>query len=139
MKLHKFFAHRNATKLWENLLQPSGRMRGKKRLIVKFLEKCDVCRRYRRTPPRPKVGLPKAKDVNEVVSIDLKILKKSGKTEVAILYLHDEFSKVIKGQVINDKNPDTIIKAIENKWIVGVWSWYWTWPPKQGIFLLQRR
>ena len=51
--------------------------------------------------------------------MDLKIMKKSGKKEVAILYLHDEFTKMIKGQVINDKQKDTIIKAIEKKWIVG--------------------
>ena len=119
LKLHKYFAHRNARKLWENLLQPSGRLKGKKKLIMDFLDKCEVCRRYRRTPSRPKVGLPKAGDINEVVSIDLKILKKSGKKEVAILYLHDEFSKLIRGQVVNDKKADTIIKAIENKWIVG--------------------
>ena len=57
--------------------------------------------------------------MNEVVSIDLKILKKNGKKEVAILYLHDEFSKLIKGKVINDKNKNTIIKGIESKWIIG--------------------
>ena len=33
--------------------------------------------------------------------------------------IHDEFSKLIREQVINDKNRDAIIKAIENKWIVG--------------------
>ena len=119
IKLHKYFAHRNARKLWDNLFQPAGRMKGKKRLVMEFLDQCEVCRKYRRTPSRPKVGLPKSKDVNEVVSIDLKILKKSGNKDVAILYLHDEFSKLIKGQVVNDKKADTIIKAIETKWIVG--------------------
>ena len=119
LKLHRYFAHRNSRKLWENLFQPAGRFRGKKRLIQEFLDKCDVCRKHKKTPPRPKVGLPKSHDVNEVVSIDLKIMKKGGKGEVAILYLHDEFSKLIKGQVLNDKNKDTIIKGIDNKWIIG--------------------
>ena len=119
LKLHKYFAHRNGRKLWDNLFQPAGRLKGKKKLVLKFLDQCDVCRKYRRTPSRPKVGLPKANDVNDVVSIDLKILKKTGNKEVAILYLHDEFSKLTKGQVVNDKKPDTIIKAIENKWIIG--------------------
>ena len=98
---------------------PAGRFTGKKRLVLKFLEKCEICKRHKRSPPRPKVGLPKAKDVNEVVSIDLKILKKSGKKDIGILYIHDEFSKLIKGKVVNDKNRNTIIKAIESKWIVG--------------------
>ena len=35
------------------------------------------------------------------------------------MYLHHDFSKLIKGHVVNDKNPDTIIKAIESKWIIG--------------------
>ena len=63
--------------------------------------------------------MPKSKDVNEIVSLDLKILKKTGNKEIGILFIHDEFSKMIKGQVINDKGRDTIIKAIENKWIIG--------------------
>ena len=63
--------------------------------------------------------MAKAKDVKEIVSMYLKILKKSGNKEIGILYLVDEFSKLIKGQVINDKQRDTIIQAIENKWIVG--------------------
>ena len=62
--------------------------------------------------------MTKAKDVNEIVSMDLKILKKSGNKEIGILYLVDEFSKLIKGQVNNDKQRDTIIQAIENKWIL---------------------
>ena len=119
VKLHKYFAHRSGRKLWENLFLPAGKLRGKKKLVLDYLDKCDSCRKHRKTPARPKVGLPKFKDVNEVVSMDLKILKKSGKKETDILYLHDEFSKLIRGQVINDKNPDTIIKAIENKWIIG--------------------
>ena len=119
LKLHKYFAHRSGKKLWENLLQPSGKLKGKKRLVLEYLNQCEICSRHKKTPARPKVGLPKAKDVNDVVSMDLKIMKKSGKKEVAILYLHDEFTKMIKGQVINDKQKDTIIKAIEKKWIVG--------------------
>lgn len=119
LKLHRYFAHRSGDKLWENLLQPAGRMKGKKKLLLKFLEQCEICKTRRRTPQRQKVGLPKSKDVNDVVSMDIKILKKTGKTEIGILYIHDEFSKMIKGQVINDKKKETIIKAIENKWIIG--------------------
>ena len=102
------------------MFQLSGKLKGKKKLILEFLNRCETCRKYKRTPARPKDGLPKSKDVNDIVSMDLKIMKKSGKKEVAILYLHDEFSKMIKGQVIdNNKNKDTLITAIGNKWIGG--------------------
>jgi transposase InsO family protein len=90
-----------------------------KKLVLDMLGKCEICKRYKKTPPRPKVGLPKARDVNDVVSLDLKIFKKDGKKEIGILYIHDEFSKLIKGQVINDKKKETIVKGIENKWIIG--------------------
>ena len=57
--------------------------------------------------------------MNDVASNDLKKFKKSGSKEIAILYMHYEFSKLIKGKVIENKKPDTIIKALESKWIVG--------------------
>ena len=75
----RYFAHRSGQKLWENLFQPAGKFKGKKRLVLEFLGKRNVCRKFKRTLSRPKVGLPKAKVVNEVVSIDLKIFNKDGK------------------------------------------------------------
>ena len=73
-----------------------------------------------KNPWKAKVGLPKSKDFNEVVSMDLKIFPKEGKKNgIGILYLHDEFSKLTKGQVIKDKHHDTIIKAIETTWLIG--------------------
>ena len=121
-KLHRYFAHRSGQKLWENLFHPAGTFKGKKKLVLEYLAKCQVCRKFWKTPPRPKVGLPKARDSNEVVSMDLKIFKKDGKKkkkEIGILYLHVEFTKLTKGLVINDKNKDTIVKGIERKWIIG--------------------
>ena len=119
VKLHRYFAHRSGSKLWDNLFHPAGKYKWKKKLLLQLLEKCEICKKNKRSPPRPKVGMPKAKDVNEVVNIDLKILKKSGKKDIGILYLHDEFSKLIKGKVINDKKKNTIINGIESKWIIG--------------------
>ena len=124
LKLHRYFAHRSGKKLWQNLFQPAGRFKGKKKMVLQYLEKCEVCRTRKRTPSRPKVGLPKAKDVNDVVSIDLKIMKKTGKSEIGILYLHDEFSKLIKGHVINDikerHNNQRHCKQVDNRW--GCWT-----------------
>ena len=79
LKLHRYFAHRSGNRLWEILFHPAGKFKGKKRLVLEFLAKCEICKKHRRSPPRPKLGLPKAKDVNEVVIIALKILKTSGK------------------------------------------------------------
>ena len=75
--------------------------------------------------------------MNDVASNDLKKFKKSGSKEIAILYLHYEFSKLIKGKVIENKKPDTIIKALESKWIVG--GGIGPGHPSRGFFLGQRR
>ena len=87
LKLHKYFAHRSGRKLWENLFQPAEKLKGKKRMILEFLNQCEVCSKYKKTPGRPRVAMAKSKDVNEIVGMDLKILKKSGKKEIGILYL----------------------------------------------------
>ena len=60
LKLHRYFAHRGGQKLWENLFLPAGRYTGKKKLVLKFLEKCEICKRHKRSPNKPKVGLPKS-------------------------------------------------------------------------------
>ena len=35
-----------------------------------IVQSCDTCVRFKRTPPRPVVGLSKAKDFNETISLD---------------------------------------------------------------------
>ena len=121
LKLHKYFAHRKGNKLWDNLFQPAGKLKGKKKLILDFLDHCEICKKYRNTPGRPKVGMPKARDINDVVSLDLKIFKKDGKKEIGILYMHDEFSKMIKGQVINDKKKETIYALLPLLVLLGIY------------------
>ena len=86
--LHRYYAHRSGQKLWENLFHPAGTF------------KCKVCRQFRRTPSRPKVGLPKAKDANEIVSMDLKIFHKAefvsiSDARISVIYLKIIFDKLI--------------------------------------------
>ena len=75
----------------------------------------------KKAPSIPKVGLPKASSVNEVVSMDLKDFRELGGKPVRgyILYFLDEFTKIIKGLHIKDKEKETIVDGIYRKWIVG--------------------
>ena len=77
---------------------------------------CEVCKKFKRTPSRPKVGLPMAKEFNECVSIDLKgpMTNKS-----YILYLVDCFSRLTRGVIIKDKRPSTIVKSKTSCWVLG--------------------
>ena len=58
--------------------------------------------------------MSKATTSNKVVSLDLKEFKKENKH---VLYMVDEFSGYMKGEVINNKKPETIIKAFNKVWI----------------------
>ena len=85
-----------------------------KSLIAEVVRECPTCRKFSKTRDLPKVGMRKASDINEVVSLDLKEMKKYGKH---ILFMVCEYSKYIRGEVIDNKEPETIIKAIENNWV----------------------
>ena len=79
-----------------------------------MLEKCTICRNMKKTPPRPKVGMPVANNFNEIVGLDLKVFGDGN----YILWMVDLFTKVLKGKYIKNKNPETIVEAIIETWIV---------------------
>ena len=58
--------------------------------------------------------MPKANTTNEVVSLDLKE-RRDHKQE--ILYICDEFSGYMVAEVINNKLPETVIKAFNKRWV----------------------
>ena len=56
----------------------------------KLYEKCQTCRQFAKTPPRPAVSLPMENEFNDKVALDLKIWK-GGKY---ILHMIDMFSQL---------------------------------------------
>ena len=105
----------------------AGKLDKRTRSVIKeVVETCQICRKFKKTPPRPKVAMSKASTVNQVVSLDLKEVRKEKKH---ILYCIDKFSGYIIAEVINNKEPETIFKAFDKRWVEqgpGV--------PKEGIF-----
>ena len=114
MKVHRYFGHRNGRKVWE-LFAKAGKLRNKKKETLALLDNCEICRKLKKTPPRPKIGMPVANNFNEVVGLDLKVLQ-DGKY---ILWMVDMFTKAIKGKYLKDKNPETIVNGIIESWIIG--------------------
>ena len=114
-KVHRYFGHRSGRKVWE-LFSKAGKLKGKKQAVLEMLEKCKTCRALKKSPPRPKIGMPIANSFNEVVAMDLKVLDKN---RGYILWLVDMFTKAIKGVFIKDKNPETIVTGIIDTWILG--------------------
>jgi hypothetical protein len=115
-KVHRYFGHRSSKQIWE-LFAKANKLRGKKKAVFDVIDNCETCSAFKKSPPRPKIGLPVANDFNEVVGLDLKVLNKS-KGEY-ILWIVDLFSKMIKGKFIKNKHPATIIEGILSTWIIG--------------------
>ena len=67
--------------------------------IENVLQSCDTCIRFKQIPPRPAVGLAKAKDFSETVSIDLYEIH----TGLYYFHMMDEFSRYNNAVVIKNK------------------------------------
>ena len=89
LKLHYHFGHASAMKLIQ--LLKSADIKDEQLFIIlqEVVDGCDTCQKFKRSPPRPVVGLPRASDFNETVAVDLHQLGSN------IWYLHiiDEFSR----------------------------------------------
>ena len=70
------------------------------RIIEEISRECPVCLHFRRTPSRPKVGLPLSRTFNQCVAIDLKD-RKTNKT--FILYAVDTFSRLARAKILKNK------------------------------------
>ena len=56
----------------EALLKDAGENEVVLKIMRRIHENCCVCKKHRKKASKPKVGLPKAREVNETVSVDLK-------------------------------------------------------------------
>ena len=113
-KVHKNLSHKTEEQLVK-LFQMAGKDTAKVKSTIKHVvDTCNICRRYKKTPPRPKVAMPEALTINEVVSLDLKERRDKKKQ---ILYMCDEFSGYMVAEVINNKLPETVIKAFDKRWV----------------------
>ena len=97
-KAHRYFGHRSGRQIWE-MFAKAGKLREKKKSTLELLDNCEICRNLKKTPPRPRVGMPVANNFNEVVGLDLKVLPGG----CYILWLVDMFTKAIKGKYLKNK------------------------------------
>ncbi|PIK35546.1 hypothetical protein BSL78_27628 [Apostichopus japonicus] len=81
--------------------------------IDDVVSKCEVCKQYKKTPSRPVVGLPLAKEFNEVVALDLK----EWKSGIYFLHIIDVATRFSVAGVIRHKTPKVIIEKVMKLWI----------------------
>merc|ERR1712105_210462 len=114
-QIHKKLNHKSKEKMFY-AFQNAGKLNETTRkTIEKVLDDCGICKRYSRAKSKPSVAIPRATDFNSIVSIDLKSVGNK-----YILWMICTFTKFIKGAVVNDKNPETIIKALHNSWCMDI-------------------
>ena len=112
LKLHRQFGHRSANTMLR-LLRAAGKDDPELRKeVIAVSESCDICKVYKKPPPRPVVGMPTATVFNECVAMDLKKFD-----NVHLLHLIDHATRLSACSVIRNKNPSTIIREVFRIWI----------------------
>lgn len=112
LKLHRQFAHPPKKRLIA-LLKDAGVWKNDYDDDLSDIQsKCELCKVYAVTPPRPVVGLPMAKEFNEKVTMDLK--KYNDKW---ILHMIDMWSRYTMSVFIDRKKPSNVIEAMMKNWI----------------------
>lgn len=113
LKLHKQFGHASADRL-QRLLKSSGNNDTDcQNILQKIVSECEVCQRYRKTSPKPAVGLPLASQYNETVAVDLHELVPG----VWYLQIIDQFTRFSAGSILTTKKSSEIVKHFVHDWI----------------------
>ena len=113
IKLHRQFGHASYDKL-KKLLENAGvKDVSIFRILEDISETCEVCMKHKKTPSRPKVGLPLATEFNETVAVDLHHLEGN----VWLLHLIDLFSRYSGGAIITSKAGSVFVDSFMKRWI----------------------
>ncbi len=113
LKLHKQFGHASADRL-QRLIQSSGNKdKDCFTILQQIVFDCEICQKYKRTKPKPAVGLPMASEYNETVAVDLHEL------EPGVWYLHiiDHFTRFSTGNIVKTKKSSEIVNSFIHTWI----------------------
>ena len=111
LKLHAQFGHPAKQKL-TYLLKNANMWNDRcENLLEKIQSNCKICKQFPRTPARPVVALPMAREFNEAVCVDLKLWK--GKW---ILHMVDMHSRYIQSVWVPRKSSRDILDAIIESW-----------------------
>ena len=93
-RLHRQFGHPSEKK-WElfmRLCKEGVWNKKKKQIMAEIYKKCETCKVFKKTPPKPVVKLPITCEFNKVVTLDLKE-KKIGRFNY-ILHIIDAFTRL---------------------------------------------
>ena len=112
VKLHRQFTHPPEDKL-KALLKDAGAWQEELQICLsRVYDNCELCKVFKKTPPRPAVARPMATRFNEKVAMDLKKWRESW-----ILHLVDMWSRFSVSVFINRKKSSEVIDKIMTCWV----------------------
>ena len=112
LKLHRQFAHPPKQRMvallkdaavWEEKYDDE---------LSEIGQNCEICKVYAKTPPRPVVAMPMAREFNEKLAMDLKLY--NGRW---ILHMIDMWSRYTVSVFISRKKPSDVIDAMMKNWV----------------------
>ena len=112
LKLHKQFAHPSKERLIKLVRESGVRDMELEEEIRKLEDKCDTCMKFRRTPCRPVVSMPMARNFNDVISMDLKFWG-----DKYFLVMVDMATRYCNASVISSKTASVIIDGVMRHWV----------------------
>ena len=112
LKLHRQFSHPTAERLIQLVKNQSENCDELVNEIKEVTASCKICMEYRKTPPRPIVGLPLATRFGQVVAMDLKQFG-----NVHLLHMIDHATRLSGGCIVRSKSPNVIVRQIFQFWI----------------------
>ena len=112
VKLHRQFSHPSKEKM--NGLVNSAGIEDLEflKVLEETADKCEICIKYKRSPPKPVVGFALATRFNEALSMDIKEI-----CGIKVLHMIDNFTRYSAAVVLKSKESSEILKAVFRYWV----------------------
>ena len=110
-KINKILNHKSKEQMY-NVYRNAEKLDEETRTkINEIVDKCEICKRNSRSNSEPSVAISKATVFNSTVAIDLKVIG-----DKYIFWMVCACTRFIKGRVLKDKNPESIMEALHRGW-----------------------
>ena len=83
-------------------------------LVEEITDGCETCLKFKRTPSRPTVSMNMAKEMNDIVALDLKEYKKG---DIYFLHMIDLATRFSRSCITRSKEPKEIVECIITTWL----------------------
>ena len=112
VKLHKQFSHPSCEKLLRLVKQAGVKDKQFLKMIEETPLDCEVCVRFKKSKPRPVVGMPLASAFNELLAMDIKEIRGT-----KVLHMVDHATRYSAATVLKTKEAKEIVTVVMRSWV----------------------